>query len=122
MKVSSESGCVARSDSVLRCCCSFVWSFLLRLRLLSRQGETDGAKEHRAQTYYERFETLVEDIRGLGYPDLKIFTVAVTGSNGRLSYLQQVCVCRIHVCVYHKSFSNPIRRSSYILLVELSFL
>eukprot|EP00903_Cladosiphon_okamuranus_P008399 g8075.t1 len=58
--------------------------------MLWYQGETDGAKEDRARTYYERFETLVEDIRGLGYPELKVFTVAVTGSNGRLTYLQQV--------------------------------
>eukprot|EP00752_Nemacystus_decipiens_P012128 g10753.t1 len=58
--------------------------------MLWYQGETDGAKEGLAQTYYERFEALVQDIRGLGYPGLKIFTVAVTGSNGRLSFLPQV--------------------------------
>lgn len=82
---------VARSDSVL-----FLFSFVSSATppcfVSFRQGETDGAKENRAQTYYERFEILVQDIRGLGYPDLKIFTVAVTGSNGRLSYLQQVRV------------------------------
>lgn len=77
-----------------------------------RQGETDGAKEDRAKTYYERFETLVEDIRGLGYPDLNIFTVAVTGSNGRLSFLNQVCVCRVRL--------SPIRFN--VLVCKLSVL
>lgn len=58
-----------------------------------RQGETDAAKEDRARTYYERFETLVKDVRSLGYPELKIFTVAVTGTTDRLPYLHQVRFC-----------------------------
>lgn len=58
-----------------------------------RQGETDAVKEDRAHTYYERFEALVTDVRGLGYPELKFFTVAVTGTTDRLPYLQQVSFC-----------------------------
>lgn len=82
-----------------------------------RQGETDGAKEDRAQTYYERFETLVEDIRSLGYPELKIFTVAVTGSNGRLSFLQQVCVRRMwNVWSFAILFAVPFIASQMSLL------
>ncbi len=65
--------------------------FHLHLDSVYRKGESDSMGVHRAQTYYERFETLVKDIRGLGYPDLKIFTVAVTGSIfPRLSFLRQV--------------------------------
>ncbi|CAM9347480.1 unnamed protein product [Ectocarpus sp. 13 AM-2016] len=58
--------------------------------MLWYQGETDAAKEDRAETYGDRFQTLIEDVRGLGYPDLNIFTVAVTGTTARLPYLQRV--------------------------------
>lgn len=57
------------------------------------QGETDAAKEDHAHTYYGRFEALVTDVRDLGYPELKIFTVAVTGTTDRLPYLPQVRIC-----------------------------
>lgn len=54
------------------------------------QGETDAMKEDTAETYLDRFQTLVNDVRGLGYPDLKIFTVAVTGTTPRLPHLAKV--------------------------------
>lgn len=57
------------------------------------QGETDGMREDTAETYFDRFQTLVDDVRGLGYPDLKIFTVAVTGTSHRLPYLVKVQLC-----------------------------
>lgn len=44
----------------------------------------------KAETYYDRFETLTQDIRSLGHPDLKIFTVAVTATTVRLPYLSAV--------------------------------
>lgn len=63
---------------------------------------------HRAQTYYERFETLVNDIRGLGYPDLKFFSVAVTGSiPSRLPFLQQVGWAFVLTLFVLPSFANP---------------
>ncbi|CAN0413785.1 unnamed protein product [Ascophyllum nodosum] len=54
------------------------------------QGETDAITRDTAETYFDRFETLVQDIRGLGHPHLKIFTVAVTGATTRLPHLTAV--------------------------------
>lgn len=57
------------------------------------QGETDAMKEDDARTYDERFQTLVTDVRALGYPDLRFFTVAITGTTARLPYLDKVRFC-----------------------------
>lgn len=84
--------------------------FLLHLHSCSfySKGESDSMGVHRAQTYYERFETLVNDIRGLGYPDLKFFSVAVTGSiPSRLPFLQQVGWAFVLTLFVLPSFANP---------------
>ena len=60
--------------------------------LRCEQGETDCMREDTARTYFDRFQTLVGDVRGL-YPDLKIFTVAVTGTTPRLPHLVKVRLC-----------------------------
>lgn len=61
--------------------------------MCSGQGETDAMREDTAETYFDRFQTLVNDVRGLGYPDLKIFTVAVTATTLRLPHLVKVRLC-----------------------------
>lgn len=63
------------------------------LILCPEQGETDGMREDTAETYLDRFQTLVNDVRGLGYPDLQFFTVAVTGTTPRLPHLEKVRLC-----------------------------
>ncbi|CAM9447251.1 unnamed protein product, partial [Hapterophycus canaliculatus] len=60
------------------------------------QGETDAMKEDHATTYYERFQTLVKDVRALGFPDLQFFTVAITGTTSRLPYLDKVRDAQLH--------------------------
>lgn len=55
-----------------------------------RQGETDGMQEDSASTYLERFKAFVDDVRGLGYPKVSFFTVAVTGTTVRLPFLSKV--------------------------------
>ncbi|CAM9522870.1 unnamed protein product [Scytosiphon promiscuus] len=60
------------------------------------QGETDAMEKDCALTYHGRFQTLVKDVRALGYPDLPFFTVAITGTTIRLPYLDKVRDAQLH--------------------------
>ncbi|CAM9709763.1 unnamed protein product, partial [Choristocarpus tenellus] len=55
------------------------------------QGETDAMHQYSAETYSERFERLVLSTRQhLSIPNLRFFTVAITGTTTRLVHLEKV--------------------------------
>lgn len=56
-------------------------------------------KQQTADTYLGRFETFVSDVREqLGFPDLKVFSVAVTATTDRLPHLSKVRT-NVHILV-----------------------